>query len=425
MFTRKNIDLLQDDLRMLGDRLGTLERQETGGQIKQLQDAHRDLALKVTELTGATRVVNIAFTVMAIVFAVLGALSGYSFLQYGQFQAVRGEADDVLVSSFEAKLADIIDRVSFIAPSDEQVYKLGELTSMQEQLRKANISGTKFQSRSDLSDAVGLVINYKQDEALSKLGNIKLRTTNVDPFVEARVLTLEAMLLARPQRSCENSEVETKVTTALAKDGGVGAAYNILGICLTEKASRLVNAQLEQNPEKNAEALYDALKNLHAGLNYYELAYALKPTNLTKSRSLNNKVSAYLTFLRAALDRALFEDMLRASEYRDFTTFVSDARRDVGLAQRLLPTQAAYWETEAELYGLVNAYYAKKGDSRAAADAFAVSKAKFRYAVDRGLFSGYRNLEEAMAYFKSDTLLEALWEDREVADSIKKAVPSR
>jgi hypothetical protein len=425
MLTRKNLDVLKDDVQALGDRLGTLERQETVGQIKQLQDAQRDLTLKVSELTGATRVINLAFTVMAIVFAVLGALSGYSFLQYRQFEAVREGADDILVSSFEHKLADTIDRVSFIDPSDEQEYKLLELTGMQEQLRKADISSPRFQSRSDLTDAVRLIIDYKKDEAMAKLGDIKSRTTNVDPFVEARVLTLEAMVLVRPERSCQNPDVETKVGKALDKDSGVGAAYNILGICLTEKANQIIRAKPGPDRAEAAKTLRDGLNVLRDGLSYYELAYALKPTNLNKARLLNNKVSAYLTFLEAGLKRGVFEEILPATEYRDFPTFVNDSLRDVALSQRLMPKQAAYWETEAELYGLVNVYHESKNDSGAAGDALAKAKQTFKEALDRGLLRKMANFDEAMNYLRADTLLEKVWSDRDIQESIKKAVAAR
>ena len=424
MLTRNKLEAVQAEVKTLGDKLDAFEREVTDSRVEKLQQAQDALTVKVSELAGGAKAINLVLSVIAIVFALLSVMSGYNIYQYGQFEAIRGEAYEVLVASFEDKLADTIDRISFIDPTNEQVYKFAELSRMQKHLQRTGVVSARFQARSDLTDAVELLIIYnKPDEALSKLRSIKLQTTSTDRFVEARVLTLEALILVRPNRKCDNPDAAIQVEDALDKDGGVGAAYNIKGLCLTDEAQKTARDAKSEDDFKNGAAL------LQKGMSYYDLAYTLKPTDLTMARRLNNKVSAYLFFFNEVFNGKVKVDVDRVlddTSYHDFKAFVRESLRELELSQQLIPEQSAYWETEAELHFLEHMYYTSKSQPEEADKALKKEREKFKEAIKKGLYRKMASFDDAINDLKkNDPLLNNLAGDAEILDLIKATVGGR
>ena len=89
------------------------------------------------------------------------------------------------------------------------------------------------------------------------------------------------------------------------------------------------------------------------------------------------------------------------------------------LCKSLSPNQAVWWETEAELQGLRNAYYEGKENKNLAEAALVAMRKEYRVAISNGLFADKRDPNKALEYFKSDTLLRKIHHDPEILELIK------
>ena len=422
MPTDKNFNALKAELTALEDRLTTLERMKLPQTLGKLEESRDTLVRRLDELSGIGKAA-------ALVVAVLIAITGINTVNYNKYEAVKKEAFEVLIDLFENRIGDTVDRISFLDPSEEQTYRIMAMTSTQKLLRDMEISNTKFELRSRLADVIRVVIESgKEGVAKEQLSSLAIDAAE-DRYVLARVLTLQAMMRIRanPQRRDCDDETQSLAKKALSKDPGVGAAYNIVGVCLTNRAAVSI---------QNGSSLRDSARELQEGIGYYDLASALKPTDWTWSRNFNNKVSAAEQFLVATLgpnrsDSAQMDTALAATYYQTFDNFVSTSLREVGLSQQLGPSHPGHIETEAELHGLRWLYYSGKHDSKAAGDAYTAEKEKFQKAVKAGLYAKQTNYQAIIEGIcgdpktnkQPDPLLSNMCGDREVLAWIRDAVP--
>ena len=405
---------LKPELNLVEERIQSSELQALSSRVEKLQTSHNDLAAKLSELKGGIKVVGLLFAVISLIFAVLSGLAGYNIYKYQKFEAVRSQELEFFVDLFQKALGETIDRVSFVNPVDKQSYRVKELIDIQERIKNQGVSSDRLSARSDLADATILVIEQKNQEASIKLDMIRKRTVHSDPFVYARALTLQAVMLVRPTRDCTNPEVKKLVTDAVKQDNELASAYNILGLCLTDEAVQMAKSPSEEN-------WLSAARTMQDGLKYYDLSFALKPTAWALSKSLNNKVWGNLVFFESALGNDLrVKQILAMTNYGDFDHFVTDSLAQLKLSKTLSPNQAVWWETEAELQGLRNAYY-QDTDKSIAEAALVAMKKEYRDAIGNGLFADKRDANEALEYFKSDTLLRKIHHDPEILELIKKS----
>lgn len=419
MPNNKNLDSLRADVKALDDRLGALELQHLDARAEALQKSHDDLAVKLSEVKGTLSNVSLVFSGVSVVVALLGVVGVVNVFSYRKFEAARTNAHDILVVLFQDKIADTIDHISFADPSDKQHrYKITELIRMQEHLGKLEIDGDKFKDRSDLADAIfKLVIEDKSDEALAMLEDLRTRTELRDPFVYARASTLKAIALVRRSLDCEPGSVKTLVEEAIRQDSEVAAAFNILGLCLSNEAEEEAGRSARS---RSAEGWRGASKKMQDAVRYYDLSFALKPTAWAMSKSLNNKVWGASYFFYAAIDDvSLIDQHLSATEYKDMDGFVADSVKQLALSKLLSPTQAGWWETGAELRGLQHAYYVKRNDGRAA-EALRAAREELIYAIKEKCLYCTRDRERAVSDFKKTGLLKEFHADVEILTLIEK-----
>lgn len=105
-------------------------------------------------------------------------------------------------------------------------------------------------------------------------------TVNKDRFVASRALVLQAMTLIQTNHQCDDPEKTIAlVGSAIQKDSGVAAAFNLLGVCVAAESKTLMYKQPEQW-QRSGEAIQAALRN-------NELAYQFKPTQWSRARLLS------------------------------------------------------------------------------------------------------------------------------------------
>ena len=405
---------LKPELNLVEERIQSWELQALSSRVEKLQTSHKDLAAKLSELKGGITVVGLVFAVISLIFAVLSGLAGYNIYKYQKFEAVRSGELEFFVDQFQKALEESIDRVSFVNPVDKQNYRVKELTDIQKRVNDLGFTSDRLTDRSNLADATISVIEQKNQEASLKLEIIKKRTVYTDPFVYSRALTLQAVMLVRPTRDCTNPAIKPLVVEAVERDNELASAYNILGLCLTYEAVQMAKSPSEENWVSAARTMQDGLK-------FYDLSFALKPTAWALSKSLNNKVWGNLVFFESALGNDIrMKQILAMTNYRDFDHFVVDSLAQLKLCKTLSPNQAVWWETEAELQGLQSLYF--KGKDKDLEEAAVVAtKKEYRVAISNGLFADKRDPQEALEYFKSDTLLRKIHHDPEILELIKKS----
>lgn len=384
-------------------------------RMDQLRDSHNDLANQVSELKGSAMVIGLVFLAISIVFAVLSGLAGYKIYVLEEREATLHGYHDQLVDQFQQKLEQIINRLIFVNPADKQHFMLQELAKMMEGLNRFNINSEEFDNRRALAVATMMVIDNNDAEALKALELLKKRTAHTDPFVFARASALHAILLVRPTRTCENPAIKPLLEEAVKRDPGLAAAYNLLGLCLTEEAVAIAKSQSDEDWP-------NALKAIQEAFVYYDLSFALQPSPWARSKSLNNKVWSTLVLFESVLENEnRIAQFLALNKHADFEQFANDSLDRLALCSRL-SANPVWSETEAELHGLRSAYYTRTNQPVAAAAAVVQMKKAYGRAISDGLYSTRRRREEAIDYFKSDTLLKTLHNDREILQAIEKSV---
>lgn len=411
MPTNKSLDSFREQLAMIEGKLKAMELQEPSTQIEGLQKSYAELAGKMSEIKGSINVVGIVFGVIAFIFTVLGIIGGHNIIKFQKYEAARTNASDILVVLFQDKIADAIDRVSFFDPIDkQQSRKIEEVTEMQKQLTDFGVTSVRFQVRSELAETIKLVVGDKREEALSKLRGLSKKTEATDPFVFARASTLEAILNVRANYPKCNSTTKKLLEDAINKDSEVAAAFNILGVCLTNEAQGLLASKSEEEWLKGSETMQRAI-------GYYDLSFSLNPTSWALSKFLNNKVWGNAVFLEAALNKDyVIKRYLNSSGYSDMDHFLTESLKHLSLCKLLVPNEGIWWETEAELWGLQYLYFKNRNDESGKAQALKNQREQFKYAIVEKCLFCLRNKDEALSHFTSDTLLRNLHADKEIIE---------
>jgi len=423
MFGNAGLKSLEEKVVKLEVKLGSLENQCFGNEIEGLKKANHELALKLSNLKGKAALIGLAFGALTTLLSIIAIdntrVALKNIHEYEKFEVARDGAYDVLLETYQNKLADTIDRISLNEPSTEDQARVNKLSEMQRTFSDLGVTSEKFKSLSGLTNALKKMVieNKKEKEASDDLNKGSL-PTNSDNFVAARALTLKAMALVLPTRQCSWPEgTKPLVEEALKKDSGVAAAFNLLGMCLTKEAEQLI--EKPQGWEKGNQIMQDARMNYH-------LAYDIKPTTGTKLKLLNNKVWADTVFLHAALGQKKLTESLPRTGYETFDKFFAGSLKDLVVCQDISREQAVYWETEAELYGLRYAYFKEYDhDDTEASKALAKMRESFAKAINLNLYKRLKGEPEvAISDLRTDKLLQPIWYDERILQLIRDRVSS-
>lgn len=406
---------LKPEVNLVEERIQSSEFQTLSAQVEKLQTSHTDLAARLSELKGGITVVSLVFGAISLFFVVLSGLAGYNIYKYQTFEAIRAEESEFFVDLFQKTLEETIDRVPFVNSGEERSYRINELTDIQTRINGLGLTSSRLINRSNLAEATILVLEQKDQEASLKLEVLKKRTEHSDPFVHSRALTLQAVILVRPKRDCSKPRIKQLVTEAVKEDNELASAYNIWGLCLTNEAVQMAKSASEED-------WVSAVNTLREGVKFYDLSFDLKPTAWSLSKSVNNKIWAYMVFFQTALGNdSRMKQILAMTNHRDFEHFVDDSLAQLKLCKTLSHNQAVWWETEAELHGLRNAHYEGQNNMILAEAALVTGKKEYRIAISNGLFADKRDVNEALEYFRDDSLLGKIRDDPEILELIRKA----
>ncbi|HEX7312937.1 MAG TPA: hypothetical protein VF297_03405 [Pyrinomonadaceae bacterium] len=415
-----------EELRSLRVKLDQLDRQEYGRRIEELQEANRRLEsahiAKTDELQKTNHKLAVHLSslqgVAAVLFAVLSGIVIYYVDRYHtevkrgreyaesyvKFDAVRAEAYDVQLGMLQDKMGDTLDRISLFAPTEEDRTMVTEVDALRQKLRRMGVESERFDALSELTNALQLIVNEgKAKEAKARLDE-KALTVSSDRFVASRALVLQAMTLVQPSQHCvDTAGTITLVSSAIRKDSGVAAAFNLLGVCQAEEARVLIDTEPES--WRRAGALFSA------ALRNNELAYQLKPTQWSRARLLNNRVWETSVFLLAALTRNRLEEALPWTGFKTVQEFIERSARDLEECQMFEQRLPTYLETLAELHGLECAFYRSPphGNSGKAAEAYEKMVQVLTNAINEGLLRKMSGISEAEQYFSEDCLLAPLF----------------
>src|ERR1044071_868262 len=324
-----------------------------------------------------------------------------------QVEAVRSDVYEVLISVFQDKLGDTLDRISLIAPDEEDKTTVKKLNDMRKHLSKLNISSAKLDALSQLTQALNLLVN--KGKYIEEAGNPTdpsdlLEASSLpeseDRFVSSRALLLQAAALFSPDSVCDQPKaIMDLVEEAIRRDASAVAAFNLRGIC---RAKESENLMADDKWEESANQIHQSLEDT-------EFAYQLKPSQGTKIRSLNNKAWNSMQFLKASLDKTqdLTKSLQQVGEYESMDDFFEKSLKDLIKCQTQSHENPLYFETEAELHAFECIYYKKACEKILSVLEVALNKGLLRV-------RGKNNtMEEAGKYFKGDIFLKPFLFDNE------------
>lgn len=416
MFTDKS---LCEEVRSLRGKLYDLEGHGYGQKIEELQRANRELE---QEQRGTTEQLqreshNLAVRLgvlqgmASVLLAVAGGVAVYyvdryhtEVTQVRQTNTVQAEGYEVLVDQLQVKFGDTLDRISLFAPTGEDKVMVTELDEMRQRLGRLNVASERFDSLSELINALKLIVNEGKGKEASAQLDKKALTVSKDRFVASRALVLQAITLIQTSQLCKDPEgIKALISGAIQRDSGVAAAFNLMGVCLVEESKTLMSKQPERW-RASGELMQAALRN-------NELAYQLKPTPWSRARLLNNRVWGISEFLMAALAQGRLNESLGWTGYASMDELLEQSIKDLEECQMLEQEQPAYLETLTELHGLECAFYRSPShkDERKAEEALEKMIKALTGAINKGLLRKMSETNEAERYFSEDSLLAPLF----------------
>jgi predicted Ser/Thr protein kinase len=326
----------------------------------------------------------------------------------------------------ENKLGVTLERISLLAPTDQDKAMVTELKDMQAQFGSTGPPSRKGEGLSKLVDALyQLVIERKEQLASAQITDNNL-STSADGFVASRAFLLQAAIRFYPIGLCKNpDDTLEQITSAIQRDPNLGAAYNLKGVCLAEKSLNLLKAVPQASPEEKSKLWMESVKNIEESMTVNEQANQLPSHRL---RYLNNKVWNSMQFLSGAvplsstnLNEALqlvgkYYEALRVSgKHVRMEEFLSVASGAIEDCLEISKNQATYFETKAERHGFEHSYYTDNkykdpGKAQAAKEKVFDNLAK---AIDKDLLKLRKlsTLEDAQKYFQEDSLLKLVFAD--------------
>lgn len=435
-----------EEVKSVQARLHEIERQEYGRRIEELREdtrelgkAHRD---KTDELQKAGHKLAVRLGALqgiaAVLFAVLSGVVVYYIDRYQaeadrgrvyaersrEFDEFRREAYEMQVGMFQDKFGDTLDRVSLFAPTEEDKTLVTEVDALRQKLSRLGVASDKFDALSELTSALKLIVNEGRVQEASEHLDRNALTVSSDRFVASRALVLQAMTLVQPSQQCVEPERTIKLlSSALRKDSGVAAAFNLLGVCQAEQ-SRESMSERPEDLQHGGELLQTALRNS-------EFAYQFKPTQWSRARLLNNRIWEASSFMMAALKQNQVDEALPWIGEKTIQEFFERAARDLEECQLLDERQPSYLETLAELHGLACAVYRSPShrDDRRAAEAYEKMVQALAGAINKGLLRKRNAPGEAEKYFSDDGLLAPLFAEpgnpRSIDPRIKSLIEQR
>lgn len=420
MPTAKELEFIKTEIDEIEIRLKNLEeREDPNAELEKLHTKQEKFSKKLNGLTAAP-------LLLTILLVILNLYVGFRWFQAEKSLETIQKAADISkkmaqepwLGLFEEKIKQTLDRVSFFEPADAQhTSRLEKLKKMKSELSELGLTDEAFNFRAQLVDVIDTVVQgdkQKTDQALDALA--RSTTDGKDNFVNARVLTLQAIALVRahPDRRCLNPEAKSLVEEAIEKDREISAAYNILASCIAAQTIEKVKKPDERDPA--------IAQEMQKAINYFELSYSLSPTNWSRSRTMNNKVYNSSLFLLHTLGKDdIRNKYLLINGHKDINEFFIDSINQMEFCKKLSPNLTVWRETQAELYGLQYRYFQNVNHEKAK-DALQKEREQYLEAIGLGLFKR-RSYETAMVEFKGDELLsDVLKNDPEIERAIRNSL---
>lgn len=411
---------LKDEVNTLRSKLETLEHSEFGKKLEKLQKSnHKSKKARKGLRKANLRLAEKLSKLMGIAIAVLAMSSGitisYIILYYkkiGEMRVNQPAVHEFLVDAFQNRLGDTIDRISLLAPGEEDQTMLKDVSDMRDQLSKICPPGGRCEELSKLTISLIMLVNEGKPQEASDQINKDMLPSSKNRFVESRAKLLQAAASFHPDGLCHNPDSTLSSLDEVIKiDSGLVAAINLEGVCLAQKAADSMKEG----------KLAESIKKIHAARRDNEFAFQFKPSRWSKVRFFNNKVWGRMIFLlyavplnKDALNKALQE----LEEYKDMEDFFNKSLKDIQECYSLSKDQATYLETEAEVHALEYTYYTSnsyqpdendndKHDEKAKAAKQAMIESLIQ-AMDKNLLKLRKlsSLKEAEEYFRKDVLLK-------------------